>query len=111
MSKPRMIAIEIYQAAKRHGFKLEIRNEIRNDIRNDILTITKSFTPGSHSELIICENTYYDVIGLLDRTKTGSDWGNGSSAINSGRFVMNRSGGRIEVLRALSKLMSSDGIE
>ena len=79
-------------------------------VRGNILTITKQFTAGSNQEFAQCDMEYGSILELLPRTNAGSDWGTDGggigaiSAINSGRFVMNRSGGSVRVLRALEKI-------
>jgi hypothetical protein len=98
---PTEIAASIKAAAIKHGFTLEVRGSI--------LTIHKNFTAGSNEGFRECDMMYYDILGLLPRTEPGSDWGTDGggigaiSAINSGHFTMNRSGGSKRVLAALSK--------
>ena len=80
-------------------------------VRGSILTITKQFTPGSSEEFANCDMEYGSILGQLPRTKSGSDWGTDGggigaiSAIQSGRFVMNRSGGSVRVLNQLKKMI------
>jgi hypothetical protein len=80
-------------------------------IRGDILTISKKFTPGDNDALVICDMEYYDILKLLPSTYPGSTWGTDCrgigaySALNSGNFVMNKSGGSIRVLNALKKIL------
>jgi hypothetical protein len=100
---PATIAREILDAATRLGWTLEIRGHI--------LTAKKRFTPGDRDGFVEADMTYYEVIGLLPRTSPGSDWGTdgGSagaiSAIKSGVFTINRSGGSKAVLKALAKIL------
>ncbi len=103
-TSPAETAKTIVAKAKEYGFALEVRG--------GILTIHKYFTPGSNDGFVECDMMYYSVLGLLPRTSPGSDWGSeGSSgvgaavSVQSGHFVMNRSGGSIRVLNALKKLV------
>lgn len=101
---PIEIAKSIKEAAAKYGFTLEVRG-------GGILTVHKSFPAGSNEGFRDCDMMYYSVLGLLPRTQPGSDFGtDGSgvgalSAISSGHFVMNRTGGSVRVLNALKKLM------
>ena len=105
MPKPdaKTIAATIKEAADKHGFTLEVRG--------GVLTIHKRFAPGSRDGFVECDMLYYSVLGLLPRTKPGSDWGTdgggigGMVAMNNGHFTMNRSGGSTRVLNALMKLL------
>ena len=75
-----------------------------------ILTIQKRFQAGSNDGLVECDMEYYSILGLLPRTSPGSDWGTdcgglgAMSALNSGYFRMQRSGGSKRVLAALAKM-------
>lgn len=79
-------------------------------IRGSILTIEKRFPAGSNEGLVECDMMYYSILELLPRTSPGSDWGTdcggigAMSALYSGHFKMNRSGGSKRVLAALAKL-------
>lgn len=103
MTKNEITAQKILDAAKEKGFEV--------GVRGDILTISKDFTPGDADAFRKCDMTYFGVLCLLKRSRPGSDWGTdggsvgGLSAIQNGLFVMNRSGGNKNVLRALSKLI------
>ena len=105
---PKQIATEILDAANRGGWSIEINS----DGYNPILTIRKSFTPGDMDAFVEADGTYYDVIGRLPRTTSGSDWGTDGSgigghvAVKSGSFVYNRSGGSKRVLKQLAKLVA-----
>ena len=102
MSKSADTAREIMNLATRLGWFVTVRGSI--------LTITKRFTAGSSTEFAQCDMEYGSILGLLPRTRSGSDWGTDGggigalSAINSGKFTMNRSGGSVRVLRALEKM-------
>lgn len=100
---PIEIAKSIIKAAADNGFTLEVRG--------GILTVHSTYKGGDVNEWFRnCDMSYYSVLGLLKRSEPGSDWGTdggsigGYSAIKSGRFTMNRSGGSKRVLAALSKL-------
>jgi hypothetical protein len=79
-------------------------------VRGSILTIQKRIIAGSNDSFCQADMEYYSILGLLPSTSAGSIWGtDGSgigalSAINSGVFTMNKSGGSKRVLVALSKL-------
>jgi hypothetical protein len=79
-------------------------------IRGSIFTIAKKFQAGSNDGLVTCDMEYYSILELLPRTSPGSDWGTDCggigalSALKSGHFVMNRSGGSKRVLNALNKM-------
>lgn len=96
-------ATKILETAKQLGFSVQVRG--------NILTITKFITPNSNEAFREADMSYYEVLSLLKRTSPGSDWGTDGSgvgaleAINSGRFVMNRSGGSKRILSALTKML------
>ena len=77
-------------------------------IRGSVLTIQKRFTPGDDEGLRICDMEYGSILEKLPRTSSGSDWGTdcggigAMSALASGNFKMNRSGGSKRVLAALA---------
>jgi len=97
------IAQKILDTANELGFQVTVRGAI--------LTITKYITPNNNDAFRDADMSYYSVIGLLNRTSPGSDWGTDGGgigaleAIKSGRFVMNRSGGSVRILNALKKLL------
>jgi len=80
------------------------------NVRGSILTIYKTFTPGNNDELVTADMEYGSILGLLPRSRPGSDWGTdcggmGSiEALKTGHFTMNKSGGNKRVLNALAKL-------
>jgi hypothetical protein len=97
-------AQKILDTANELGFQVAVRGAI--------LTITKHITPNSNEAFREADMSYYSVLGLLNRTSPGSDWGASPAwtvgaleAIKSGRFVMNRSGGSVRVLNAIKKLL------
>lgn len=80
-------------------------------VRGDILTITKKIIPGDRESFCTADMEYGSILGLLPSTSAGSSWGTdgggigGMSAMNSGNFRMNKSGGSKRVLSALAKLV------
>ena len=96
------IAHQIKEACEKYGWKYEVRGEV--------LTIHKYFTPGDLDGFRDADMEYYSIIDLLPRSRAGSDWGTegggigGYSAHKNGHFIMNRSGGNLNVLKALAKL-------
>ena len=95
------VANQIKSTAKTLGWEIEIRGSV--------LTITKNIKPGDNADFCRADAEYYSILGLLPRTSVGSIWGtDGSgigaiSAINTGRMVMNMSGGSKRVLSSLAK--------
>lgn len=81
------------------------------EIRNSVLTIKKYIPFDDNDAFCRADSEYYSILGLLPTTQPGSIWGtDGSgigalSAIKSGVFVMNKSGGSKRILSALSKII------
>jgi len=79
-------------------------------IRGDILTIKKRISIGSNKELTTADMEYGSILEKLPRTRAGSDWGTDCggigayTALKTGVFTMNKSGGSKTVLKALTKL-------
>ena len=79
-------------------------------VRGSILTITKRIEPNSNDAFCRADSEYYGILSLLPTTSAGSIWGTDGggigalSAMKSGTFTMNKSGGSKRVLSALSKL-------
>jgi hypothetical protein len=102
MSKSTDIAQQIVDAAKRDNWAL--------DVRGSILTITKGIAPNDKDAFVAADMSYYSVLDKLPITSPGSVWGTGGSgmgaltAMRTGRFVMNKSGGNKRVLNALKKM-------
>lgn len=96
-------ATKILETANQLGFSVQVRGKI--------LTITKFITPNDNDAFREADMSYYEILSLLKRTSPGSDWGTDGGgvgaleAINSGRFVMNRSGGSVRVLNSLRKML------
>ena len=95
------IALKIKNTALELNWKLEVRGSI--------LTIRKNIS--NNDEFVTADMEYYSVLGLLPSTYAGSMWGTDGggigaiSAMNTGVFTMNKSGGSKRVLSALSKLL------
>lgn len=79
------------------------------EVRGSILTIKKSIS--GESEFCNADMEYYSILGLLPSTSAGSIWGTDGggigalSAMKTGVFTMNKSGGSKRVLSALSKIL------
>jgi hypothetical protein len=90
----------ILDMAKKLGFNVHVRGTI--------MTVSKRIIPGDLQSFAEADMTVYSVLELLPRTSAGSDWGTdggsvgGMSAVNTGNFLMNRSGGSKSVLKALT---------
>ena len=102
MSKAADIATDIVKAAQEDNWTLEVRGSI--------LTISKQITPNNNDAFCDADMGYYSVLGLLPTSGPGSMWGTdggsvgGLTAMKTGRFVMNKSGGSKRVLNALKKM-------
>jgi len=94
------IAVKIKNKCAEYGWVYEVRGSI--------LTITKRIN--GDDEFVIADGEYYFILGLLPTTSAGSIWGTDGggvgalSAINTGIFKMNKSGGSKRVLNALKKI-------
>jgi hypothetical protein len=103
MSKNKEAAEKIVAMAKKLGWKMWVRGLI--------LEIEKSIVPGDNDSFVTADMEYYSILGLLPSTSPGSIWGTDGggigalSAMNSGRFVMKKSGGSKMVLKALEKML------
>ena len=79
------------------------------EVRGSILTIKKAIS--GNSEFCNADMEYYSILGLLPSTSAGSIWGTDGggigalSAMKTGVFTMNKSGGSKRVLSALSKIL------
>jgi hypothetical protein len=99
---PAQQAAHLLAVAKENGFTVTVRGSI--------LTVSKRIIPGDNASFADADMSVYSVLECLPRTSPGSDWGTdggsigGMSAMQTGRFVMNRSGGSKLVLKALAKL-------
>jgi hypothetical protein len=79
-------------------------------VRGAILTIYKTIRRDNKDDLVRADMEYYSILSLLKRSRPGSDWGTDCggvgalSALSSGLFTMNRSGGNKNTLKALAKI-------
>ena len=79
-------------------------------VRGSILTINKRIKPNDREEFVTADMEYFSILGLLKSTRAGSIWGTDGggigalSAMKSGLFTMNKSGGSKPVLNALAKI-------
>lgn len=105
MSKltPAQSAKSILDAANQLGWSVFVRGSI--------LTITKRIQAGSSESFARADGEYYDILGRLPTTSPGSVWGTDGggigalTAMNTGVFTMNKSGGSKRVLSALKKAL------
>lgn len=80
-------------------------------VRGSILTITKKIIPGDNESFRNADMEYGMILGLLPSTSPGSTWGTDGggigamTAMRSGTFTMNKSGGSVRVLNALKKIV------
>lgn len=101
MSKAKETAQSIKDACEKYGWKY--------GVRGTILTITKHFD-ATKEGFCKADSEYGSILCLLPTTSPGSVWGTDGggvgaiSAMNSGVFKMNKSGGSVRVLKALSKI-------
>lgn len=83
-------ATKFIASCKEHGFDFIIASD-------SVIRITKEFTPGDKEAFTTCDMFAGSVLALAP-LKGGSIWGTdggsigGMSALNSGKFVMNKSG-------------------
>jgi hypothetical protein len=96
------VALKIKEMAKKLNWTLEVRGSI--------LTIKKQIQSSKES-FCVADMEYYSILDLLPSTSAGSIWGTDGgglgaiSAMNTGIFTMNKSGGSKRVLSALSKII------
>jgi len=96
-------ATEIVATAKRLNWTVTVRG--------DILEIEKQIKPNDNEDFCRADMEYYSILSLLPTTSPGSIWGTDGggigalSAMNTGRFVMKKSGGSRRVLSALAKMV------
>ena len=95
------IANQILTTAKRLNWSVEVRGSI--------LTIKKQITSKGH--FCVADMEYCAILSLLPSTSAGSEWGTDGSgvgaitAMRTGVFTMNKSGGSKRVLSALAKII------
>jgi hypothetical protein len=103
MSASKIIAQKIVDTAAKYGWKVIVRGSI--------LTITKTGID-SKDAFVRADMEYYSVLGILPSTSPGSIWGTDGggigalTAMKSGVFTMNKSGGSTRVLNALKKIVA-----
>lgn len=101
MSKSKEVAQSIKDACQKYGWNYVVRG--------NILTITKTIN-STKEDFAKADAEYGSILSLLPTTSAGSVWGTdgggiGSiSAMNSGLFKINKSGGSKRVLNALAKI-------
>lgn len=97
-------AVEIKKVADDFGWSIEVRG-------TGILTITKSIKRNDNEDFTTADMEYDSILGLLPTTSPGSTWGTDGggvgalSAMQTGVFKMNKSGGSKNVLKALAKII------
>jgi hypothetical protein len=102
MSAAKETAQKIVAIAKEYGWDLNVRGSILTIYKDGIRT---------KEDFVRADMEYYSILGLLPSTGPGSIWGTDGggigalSAMNSGVFTMNKSGGSKRVLSALSKMI------
>jgi hypothetical protein len=102
MSVAKETAQKIVDVANEYGWDI--------NVRGSILTITKDGIR-TNDDFVRADMEYYGILGLLPSTSAGSMWGTDGggigalSAMKSGVFTMNKSGGSKRVLTALKKLV------
>ena len=102
MSKNRETAEQIATLCDRYGWNW--------DVRGDILTLTKEFNPGDRDAFCQADQEYYSILCHLPCSRPGSVWGTSAdgvgalTALNTGVFKINKSGGNKRVLTALAKM-------
>ena len=103
MTDAKATAAKIVATARELGWNLSVRG-------SGILTITKAGIR-SREDFVRADMEYYSILGLLPTTSAGSIWGTDGggvgamSAMTTGVFTMNKSGGSKRVLTALKKMV------
>lgn len=99
MSKAKEAAKTLLSVAKDYGWSVEVRGSI--------LTIRKVIS--TNEDFVRADSEYYGILSYLPSTSAGSIWGTDGggigalSAMKSGIFTMNKSGGSKLVLKEISK--------
>ena len=102
MSKNLQIAQDIKATADQLGWQISI-------VGAGIMRITKRIR--GNDEFVKADMEYYSILGKLPTTSAGSIWGTDGggigalSAMNSGVFTMNKSGGSTRVINQLKKII------
>jgi hypothetical protein len=89
---------------EKYGWNINIKND-------RVISIHKSFTPNDMDKLVECDGEYYHLLSMVP-LKGGSIWGTDCggigaiAALNSGLFIMNKSGNSGKrFLSALKKIL------
>ncbi|MCP4994763.1 MAG: hypothetical protein GY934_13430 [Gammaproteobacteria bacterium] len=96
------IAQKIKAQADKLGWKIRVCGKV--------LTIVKDIEVHDNASFAQADGEYYDILSLLPTTRPGSTWGTDGggigavSAMRCGVFTMNKSGGNMNVLKALGRL-------
>ena len=105
MSKSVEDATKIVNRCRELGWSFEVSRSI--------LTIYKSIRCENKDDLVCADMEYFSILSLLKRSSPGSDWGTdcggmgAMTALASGLFVMKRSGGNKNTLKALAKIAAA----
>jgi len=97
------IATKLLAVAKELGWDIRVRGSIMTIYKDGIV---------DNDTFVRADMEYYSILGLLPTTSAGSIWGTDGggigalSAMKSGMFVMNKSGGSKRVLKVLEKMTS-----
>jgi hypothetical protein len=97
------VATKILSVAKELGWDVRVRGSIMTIYKNGIV---------DNDSFVHADMEYFSILGLLPTTSPGSIWGTDGggigalSAMKSGTFVMNKSGGSKRVLKVLAKMTS-----
>lgn len=100
--KPIEIAQNFVNIVKSYGWEYQIRG--------DIVTITKKIRPNNNDDFVSADMEYYSIFNVIPKTSAGSIWGTDGggigaiSAMNTGLFKMNMSGGSKRVINAIKKI-------
>ena len=96
------IADQIKSLTEKNGFTI-----VDKGTDTTIFCLNKSFTPGSKMEFNQAETQAEEIMQLVKTTSPGSTWGTvtgtigGVSAVNDGRFILNKSGVSKKLLKLL----------
>jgi hypothetical protein len=99
VSKAKEQAQKFVEQALAHGFRVVVAND-------NVVRIVRSFNPGDKEAFTHCDMVAGSVLDLAP-LRGGSVWGTdggsvgGMSALNSGMFVMNKSGEAKSFMKAL----------
>lgn len=102
MSAAKSTAQKILNTAKELGWSLNVRGSVLTIYKDDIHT---------KEDFVRADMEYYSILGLLPTTSPGSIWGTDGggvgalSAMKTGVFTMNKSGGSRRVLSALKNMV------